>query len=288
VCGGHDHLARGKGIRCFGYLDGTAAYARCTREERAGGLPRNADGTYSHRLIATCRCGQAHGSAGEPGGNGAAYSSTRTREKRFRSFFSLLAFLRKRYGEGTRIRHWIYCDASGREAFRVLRIDYPAPDGRVAKSYRPCHLATDGKWHFSRPDGMLPLYRLPSIIDAPADAIITLLEGEKCADLAASLGLSHATTSAHGAAAPRLTDWSPLAGRSVAILPDAGASGADYVARVAAILDALDPPASVRVVCLPGLDDGDDIEQWIDNHRASGIGDDVILAELQSLIVPSA
>ena len=61
VCGGYDGLNRGQGLRCFGYYDRTGRYARCTREEKAGALSRNKDGTYSHRLRGTCRCGQSHG-----------------------------------------------------------------------------------------------------------------------------------------------------------------------------------------------------------------------------------
>ena len=113
-----------------------------------------------------------------------------------------------------------------------------------------------------------------------------MLEGEKCADIAAALGLPHATTSAHGAKAPQLTDWSPLAGRSVAILRDEGEDGAGYAAKVAALLAALDPPARVQVVSLPGLSDGEDIEQLIAARRSAGRTDADILAELNALIAP--
>ena len=61
VCGGHDGLSRHQGVRCFGYYDSSGGYARCTREDRAGSLRQNRDGTYSHRLDAACLCGQSHG-----------------------------------------------------------------------------------------------------------------------------------------------------------------------------------------------------------------------------------
>ena len=133
----------------------------------------------------------------------------------------------------------------------------------------------------------LPLYNLPALLAAPAQATVTLLEGEKCADLAAVLGLSPATTSAHGAKAPQLTDWSPLAGRAVAILHDEGADGAGYAAQAAALLAALDPPAQAHVVRLPGLSDGEDIEQFIAARRTAGRRDAEILAELRALLAPS-
>jgi hypothetical protein len=206
--------------------------------------------------------------------------------QRFRSYFTLRAFLARYYGEGTAIRSWAYHDAAGDEAFRVLRIDYRAPDGSKAKSYRPCHQDADGRWRLARPEGKLPLYNLPAILAAPPEATVAILEGEKCADLAAGLGLLPVTASAHGAQAPWLSDWSPLAGRSVAILRDEGGRGAEYAARVSGLLADLDPPAKVQVVRLPGLSEGEDIEQWIASRRDAGLTDADLLAELVALIEP--
>jgi hypothetical protein len=288
VCGGHDGLGRGQGVRCFGYYDSSAKYARCTRDDKAGCLPQNTDGTYSHRL-GHCRCGQAHGEA--PAGDARPAetpSARRSRaQQRFLSYFTLAAFLKKRYGEGSSVTPWIYREPGGEEAFRVLRVDYRAPDGSKAKSYRPCYKDDDGRWRLSKPDGMLPLYNLPAILAAPPKAIITLFEGEKCSDIATAIGLPHATASAHGAKAPQLTDWSPLAGRSVALLRDAGKDGEGYATKVAALLAAIDPPTRVHVVSLPHLSEGDDIEQWIDARRKAGRSDAEILAELRALIAPS-
>jgi hypothetical protein len=283
ICGGHDGLTRGQGVRCFGYYDGSGKYARCTREEHAGSLPQNRDGTYSHRLHGSCRCGQAHGEA-LPDAARPAANGRRRAEQRFRSYFTLRAFLCRHYGEGTAIRFWPYHDAAGDEAFRVLRIDYRAPDGTRAKSYRPCHKASDGRWLLSRPEGKLPLYNLPALLAAPPGAVIALLEGEKCADLAASVGLPCVTASAHGAKAPWLSDWSPLAGRRIAILPDADDDGAVYAARVSALLAELDPPARSRIIRLPGLSGGGDIEQWIAHRRDCGLTDADLLADLAALI----
>jgi hypothetical protein len=292
ICGGHDTLGRGQGLRCFGYYDRQGQYGRCTREERAGDLPQNRDGTYSHRLHGTCRCGQRHGQAQGDAPAGSARPAApgvlkRRAQQRFRSFFTLTAYLKRRYGEGTTVRHWIYRDAAGREVFRVLRVDYRAPDGSKAKSYRPCHQSSDGRWLLARPDVPLPLYHLPAILAAPPEAIISLLEGEKCADIARAIGLTPATTSAHGAKSPWLTDFSLLAGRPVAILGDAGDTGREYATKAAALLAALDPPAQVRIVSLPGLSEGEDIEQFVEARRGAGRTDAAILAELRALIDPS-
>jgi hypothetical protein len=106
----------------------------------------------------------------------------------------------------------------------------------------------------------------------------------KCIDIAAALGLAHATAGAYGAKAPQLTDWSPLAGRSVALIGDEDNGGASYTARLAAILTALDPPAAVRIVRLPGLADGEDVERFVAARRSHGRTDVDILAELRGLI----
>ncbi len=64
VCGGYDTMPRSRGERCYGYtLSADDPYARCTREELAGGLEQNDDGTYSHLLAGSCGCGREHGPA---------------------------------------------------------------------------------------------------------------------------------------------------------------------------------------------------------------------------------
>ena len=76
----------------------------------------------------------------------------------------------------------------------------------------------------------------------------------------------------------------PLAGRYVAILRDEDGDGASYAATVTAILQLLMPPAHPRIIELPGLSEGDDIEQWIAGRRALGIANTAILAELHLLV----
>ena len=39
ICGGAEDGRRGRGDRCFGFLSGDGAYAHCTRDECAGGIP---------------------------------------------------------------------------------------------------------------------------------------------------------------------------------------------------------------------------------------------------------
>jgi hypothetical protein len=283
ICRGHDGLARGRSRRCFGYIDDTGTFARCTREEMAGGLPLNADGTYSHRLAGRCRCGQTHGTPTRTTAPVGDVRPSRSGSK-FRSFSALTHALRRQVGEPCVITAWIYGDSSGHERFRVLRIDHCDTEGASAKTYRPCHQAEDGTWRLAKPRGPLPLYNLPTLLTAPMDTIIPVLEGEKCVELARAAGLTHATTSAHGAQAPQLTDWSPLAGRRVAIIPDQGRRGDEYAMKVVRRLNSLAPPAKVEIVRLPGLGEGEDIEQWLAIERRLGLSSAEILSCLQAII----
>jgi hypothetical protein len=95
---------------------------------------------------------------------------------------------------------------------------------------------------------------------------VWIAEGEKKVVALQSLGLAPATTSAGGASSARQSDWTPLAGHDVVILPDADAPGRQYAAEVAEILQALDPPAVVRIVDLaPGRDDKSDVADMVDD-----------------------
>ena len=77
--------------------------------------------------------------------------------------------------------------------------------------------------------------------------------------------------------------WRPLAGREAVLLPDADIGGMEYAREVKALLEALEPPARVRIVRLPGLREGtkDDVQQWLENrHRGDA---DAAFAELQDI-----
>ena len=169
---------------------------------------------------------------------------------------------------------WIYRRQDSSEAFRVARFDVPN-----GKEYRPIHHASDG-WCIADPPGKLPLYRLPDL--AGPDPVI-MVEGEVVADAAIALGLT-ATTSAHGSKSPSRTDWTPLAGRKVLILPDNDDPGRKYGAEVAAILCGLDPPATVKMLNLPWLKNkADDLVQFIQNRRDDGRDDAAISKEIGRL-----
>jgi DNA primase len=79
------------------------------------------------------------------------------------------------------------------------------------------------------------LYNLKAVLKAK---VVYVVEGEKCGDRLIKRGLV-ATTSAHGAKSPKETDWSPLKGKKVFILPDRDDPGGDYANKVLAILKVL-------------------------------------------------
>lgn len=148
-----------------------------------------------------------------------------------------------------------YHDAQQQLIMVVARFERPG-----GKTFRPFCLS-ENSWRVGDPPGLLPLYRLPALLDA-THVYVYVCEGEKAADAACSLGLT-ATCSAHGAASAAKTDWSPLAGKDVVILPDHDDAGERYAEAVIDQLLALDPSPTIRVVDLVGLADGQDIVEYV-------------------------
>jgi hypothetical protein len=168
-----------------------------------------------------------------------------------------------------------YCDREGNEYFVVVRFD--SADG---KQFRPFHKNSSG-WIAEDPAGELPLFCLPELIARTSERVF-VVEGEKPARELASIGLL-ATTSAHGARSAQKTDWTPLAGREVVILPDNDQDGRAYAQGVAIVLAQLSPSAVVKIVELPGLPPKGDCVEWLESRDAQTPED--ILAELGNLIV---
>jgi Protein of unknown function (DUF3987) len=167
-----------------------------------------------------------------------------------------------------------YPDRDGNEHFVVVRFD-----GENGKQFRPFHRNSSG-WIAKDPPGKLPLFRLPELIARPGERIFHV-EGEKCASDLATLG-SLVTASAHGANSAHKSDWQPLAGREVVILPDNDAEGRAYAQTVAQILSRLSPPAAVRIVELPGLPSKGDCVDWLDARDSQT--SEAITAELLALV----
>lgn len=119
---------------------------------------------------------------------------------------------------------WHYLDADGATLGYVFR--FKKSDG--TKEITPVCWAVNAvtgkaewRWmHFAEPR---PLYGLDRLA-AQAKATVLIVEGEKCADVAALLFPEMAViTWCGGTNAEHKADWSPLAGRKVVIWPDADA-----------------------------------------------------------------
>lgn len=149
---------------------------------------------------------------------------------------------------GHPVRCWTYRNAEARPLFAVLRFEAAGPDGTTRKETLPFTFgrrvwtSQAGKpcdrvgWHYKRPDAPLPLYGLDRLAARP-DAPVLVCEGEKAADAAGLLFPERvAVASQGGAKASGKSDWTALAGRHVAIWPDADAPGVAYAAAVAELV----------------------------------------------------
>ena len=161
---------------------------------------------------------------------------------------------------GPRAAAWTYRDADGEPVGTVLRWDLA--DG--GKDIRPLRRGDDG-WSLGALPEPRPLYWLPDIVEAE---VVYVVEGEKAVDAVRSIGLT-ATTSQGGSNAAHKSDWSPLAGKTVVIIPDNDEPGRKYAETVAGILSRFDWPAVVYIVDLaddwPELPDKGDADDWCEH-----------------------
>jgi len=181
---------------------------------------------------------------------------------------------------------WAYHDAEGEVVGMIVRWD-TADD----KDIRPVSRTAQG-WVIAGMAEPRPLYRLPELLGRP-DERVYVCEGEKAADAAATIDLL-ATTSAHGSKSAKKTDWTPLAGRRVVILPDNDAAGRRYAKEVVRILAKLEPAPEIKIVDLPELPKKGDIHDWLEEHDSlepdtlraivEGLADDAPVADLGELI----
>lgn len=159
---------------------------------------------------------------------------------------------------GKPVWQWTYNDASGKPVALVLRFN--RDDG--SKEFRPVSRYNENGWYITAPATPRPIYKLTDINDSTT---VYIREGEKAADAVISLGLI-ATTSTGGSQAPELTDWTPLVGKSVVILPDNDEPGRKYANAVTDILRRLGSTAEIKIVERPDLPLKGDAVEWIDAH----------------------
>lgn len=177
-----------------------------------------------------------------------------------KSFATWADALRTSAGPPTAL--WLYHDTVGRAIGAVARF----PSGVTGKTFRQASLSENGTWVAKGMPTPRPLYQLPALL-ASRDTVY-VVEGEKCADAVTRLGLI-ATTSIGGASNARHSDWKPLAGRRVVIIPDADEQGSKYASDVADLASRVGA-ADVRIANIatiwPGVPPKGDIADWVAMH----------------------
>ena len=130
-------------------------------------------------------------------------------------------FQHPRHGRPAKV--WTYLDGHGQTLGHVCRFDTGG-----GKEILPHTLWRTDKgliWRWKAPNVPRPLYGLDQLAKRP-DAPVLLVEGEKAADAAAALFSDHVVmTWPGGSKASAKADWTPLAGRMLAIWPDADQPG---------------------------------------------------------------
>lgn len=148
-----------------------------------------------------------------------------------------------------------YRDAEGLLGY-VCR--YETPEGKTFAPYR----WLDGKWQAKSLPKPRPLYGLHRL-SAATTARVLIVEGEKAADAALTLGLPHVVVSwAGGASAIETADWQPMAGREVDLWPDNDEPGRNAMARLAPILHKLG--CKIRTINPTGQPEGWDVADAVD------------------------
>ena len=172
--------------------------------------------------------------------------------KTFATAKDAVAELERRHGPRSAL--WTYHDANGEPVGVVVR--WNLADDK--KDMRPVSQESDG-WRIGGMTEPRPLYGLHVL---PGAKRVYVCEGEKAADAIRSIGLT-ATTSAHGCKSPGKTDWRPLAGKEIIILPDEDPPGRKYADAVAVLLAKLSPAPVVKLVELPDLTDRGDAADFV-------------------------
>jgi putative DNA primase/helicase len=129
---------------------------------------------------------------------------------------------------------YTYTSDKGVPIYWRMRLDHPTKD----KWIRPLSL-NGSKWELKEPNfpNGKPLYRLHEIAERTEETV-WVVEGEKCADLLADLGLT-VTTSGSSTSAGSV-DWSPLSSRNIIIWRDNDEAGLGYAKEVTEKLLAFD------------------------------------------------
>ena len=126
------------------------------------------------------------------------------------------------YGRPSRI--YPYRDAEGQLLFVTARYEADASRGMRRKAVLPW-VWREGAWLSKAPPTPRPLYGLDRLAKLPAAKVI-IVEGERCADAGRRVLPGNPVLSwMGGTQATQNADWTPLAGRTVYLWPDADQPG---------------------------------------------------------------
>lgn len=194
------------------------------------------------------------------------------------------------------VAQWCYRDADGHQLFWVQRVNRSG-----GAKYFLLVIWLDGRWHtVTKRDPFRadwpeprPLYWLPDLVARP-DAPVVIAEGEKAVDAAAELlGENYVAVGfRNGAKSANKSDWSPLRGRRVVLLPDNDSDGAEFVQRVSRELRRVG--VGSIAVCQPPEDapekwdiaDGRDHDGWGPLDAELWIAGAVVQAEVVGPSIP--
>ena len=141
---------------------------------------------------------------------------------------------------------WTYYNAAGAEVGAVVRWDLAEGEKEIRQLR-----VEGGGWVSSAMKEPRPLYGLPLVAAADPMQPVFVCEGEKSADAGQALNLCCITSSQGGGSAEK-TDWGPVQGRPVVIIPDNDEPGESYAADVARLCLAAGA-SSVGVLRLPTI-----------------------------------
>ena len=175
---------------------------------------------------------------------------------------------------GDEVGRYSYVDESGAVLFDVVRFEmrdpsHPAYGEKkfVQQGYVPDHADAGEKgcpegyvWGRKGHDIDPVLYRLPDVKDAASEArTVFVVEGEQDVHTVERWDLV-ATTNPQGADSWKRAYGDMLEGAHVVILPDNDDPGRDHANTIAGSV--YGKAESVRIVQLPGLDEGEDVTDW--------------------------
>jgi len=159
------------------------------------------------------------------------------------------------------VSRFTYTDASKQSVIYVTRQD--TQGGKRIRQWGKSDCGSGWICSLRNAPKPRPFYRLPAILQA--DGVVCIHEGEK-AVVAACKARLHGihTTAIGGAGNAKHTDFTPLKGRDVCVIPDIDEPGEKHAQQVAALATAAGAQ-SVKIVRLPGLPEKGDVVEWLES-----------------------